>query len=92
MKKTKCPECNTEMYEHGGEYICPICYYSPPAQQIVRQGRVYAEDPDQAAMKVRDKYPELEGGLFLSRALGSAGNWYEYQIEKRSDFGELEVE
>ena len=62
------------------------------ADQVAIQGRVYADNPDQAAMKVRDKYPELEGRLFLSRALGSAGNWYEYQIEKRSDFGELEVE
>ena len=52
------------------------------ADQVAIQGRVYADNPDQAALMARQKHPEYDGKLSIYRALGGYGEWYEYIITK----------
>ncbi len=44
------------------------------------QGRVFASSSDAAAMQIRDKHKEQEGGLTVLEAFKQLG-WYEYTIE-----------
>lgn len=46
---------------------------------LFRQGRVKAENPDQAAMKIRKKYNEYSGSLTVKWT--PLKNTYEYLIE-----------
>lgn len=49
------------------------------------QGRVYATGPDDAAMRVRDKHQDYDGGLAVFRVSGLGGGWWEYMLERGSD-------
>lgn len=44
------------------------------------QGRVFASSPDEAAMQIRDRHKEYDGGLTVLEAFKQLG-WYEYTIE-----------
>ena len=50
--------------------------------QVAIQGRLYADNPDQAAQKAREKHPKYKGKLSLKPAFGDLENWYEYIINK----------
>ena len=47
------------------------------------QGRVFAENADEAAIKIRDKHQEYEGKLTILGAWTEL-DWYEYMLELRS--------
>ena len=51
---------------------------------LVKQGRVVADSPGEAAMKIRDK-TGYSGRLVLKRVAGFNGKWYEYTIRSGED-------
>lgn len=50
---------------------------------LVKQGRIYADSPDQAAVEVRKKFDEFQGKLNMKKTY--IDGWYEYLIVLKGD-------